>query len=75
MSALTSVCHLASQVSGLSKNLNVAIFLDTINVVNVKLYWSSGEIKIKEVQLGSHSWVVCLATELFLNSYFSTLSL
>ena len=72
MSALTSVCHL---VSGLSKNLNVAIFLDTITVVNVKLYWSSGEIKIKEVQLGSHSWVVCLATELFLNSYFSTLSL
>ena len=30
-----------------------------------------GEIKSREVELGSHSWVDCLAAELFLNSCFS----
>ena len=32
---------------------------------------SPTEFKSKEVELGSHSWMVCLAAELFLNSYFS----
>ena len=30
-----------------------------------------GEIKGREVELGSHSWMDCLAAELFLNSCFS----
>ena len=32
---------------------------------------SPGEIKSWEVELGCHSWMVCLAAELFLNSCFS----
>ena len=32
---------------------------------------SPGEIKTRAVELGSHSWAVCLAAELFLNSCFS----
>ena len=32
---------------------------------------SPGEIKSREVELGCHSWTVCLAAELVLNSCFS----
>ena len=31
---------------------------------------SPGEIKSREVELASRSWMVCLAAELFLNSCF-----
>ena len=36
---------------------------------------SPGEVKSLEVELGSHSWMGCLADELFLSSWFSKLSL
>ena len=37
----------------------------------MNLRQSQREMKSKEVELGSHSWMVCLAAELFLNGCFS----
>ena len=36
-----------------------------------ELSQNPGEIKCREVELGSQSWMYCLAAELFLNSCFS----
>ena len=36
-----------------------------------ELSQNTGEIKSREVELGSQSWMDCLAAELFLNSCFS----
>ena len=39
--------------------------------VSIHSRQSPGEIKSRELELGSHSWMDCLVAELFLNSCFS----